>query len=110
MEWNIDLSDLKESTVRRMLREAISTDKNRSLPLHKRKEKLEVETHDDATAEADEEGEKLATLAEEKGKPADIPMTDEDMSEEAVEKLAPPKKTASKTVAGKKIGKPYTPS
>jgi hypothetical protein len=109
MEWNIDLADLKESAVRRMLREAISTEKDRSLPLHKRgKQKLEVE--DESTEEADEENEKLVELAEEHGEPKDIPMTNEDVSEEAGDKLTPPKKTAAKTVAGKKIGKPYTPS
>lgn len=107
MEWNIDLSDLKESAVRRMLREAITTDKNRSLPLHKRKEKLEVEEDDDATKEADDENDKLVELSREHGAPKDVPVTNEDVSEEASEKLEPPKKVAKKA---EKIGKPYTPS
>lgn len=111
MEWNIDLSDIKESAVRRMLREAISTEKSRSLPLHKRsKQKLEVAAEDEATEDSDDENEKLVGLAEEHGKPADIPMTNEDVSEEARDKLEPPKKIAAKKVAGGKIGKPYTPS
>lgn len=110
MEWKIDLSDLKESAVRRMLREAITTEHDRSLPLHRRgKKPLEVEDEDDATEEADEENEKLVSLSQEHGKPADIPMTNEDVSEEASEKLEPPKKPAAKKAAGK-LGKPYTPS
>lgn len=111
MEWNIDLTDLKESAVRRMLREAITTEKDRSLPLHKRsKQKLEVEAEDDATEDADDENEKLVELSEEQGKPAEIPMTHEDISEEAGDKLVAPKKSVAKAAAGKKIGKPYTPS
>lgn len=111
MSFMIDVSDLKESAVRRMLREAICTESNRSLPLHKRnQQKLEAEAPDEDSEEADEENEKLVQLSEEHGKPAEIPMTDEDISEEAGEKLAPPKKPAAKSVAGKKIGKPYSPS
>jgi hypothetical protein len=110
MEWNIDLADLKESAVRRMLREAISTEQNRSLPLHKRNKKpLEVEAEDEATEDADDENEKLVELASEHGAPKDIPVTKEDISEEAGDKLEPPKKTVAKKSAGK-IGKPYTPS
>jgi len=111
MEWNIDLADLKESAVRRMLREAITTHKNSSLPMHKRGKKqdeLEVEDHN-ADSE-DEENEKLTELASEKGEPAEIPMTNEDISEEAGEKLMPPKKMAAKSVVKTKLGKPYTPS
>jgi hypothetical protein len=110
MEWKIDLSDLKESAVRRMLRDAITTEHERSLPMHRRgKKQLEVEAEDEATEDADDENQKLVELAEENGKPADIPMTNEDVSEEAGDKLAPPKKPAAKKVAGK-LGKPYTPS
>lgn len=108
MDLKFDLSDFKESTVRRMLREFISTENERSLPLHKRgKQKPEIE--DDATEEADEENEKLVELAAEQGEPKDIPVTHEDISEEAGEKLESPKKAAPKKVAGK-LGKPYTPS
>lgn len=111
MEWKIDLSDLKESAVRRMLRDAITTEQDRALPLHRRaKKKLEVESEDDeATEEADEENEKLVSLAEEQGQPKELPITNEDVSEEAGDKLTPPKKPAVKTVAGK-LGKPYSPS
>lgn len=108
MEWNIDLSDLKDSAVRRMLREAISTEKTRSLPLHKRSKKpLEVE--DEATEDAEDENDKLVELASEQGEPKDIPVTNEDVSEEAGDKLEPPKQAVAKKPAGK-IGKPYTPS
>jgi hypothetical protein len=108
MEWNIDLSDLKDSAVRRMLREAISTEKTRSLPLHKlNKKPLEVE--DDASEDAEDENDKLVELASEQGEPKDIPVTNEDISEEAGDKLEPPKKSVAKKPAGK-IGKPYTPS
>lgn len=96
MELEFDLTDLTNSAVRRMLRQAISSQKNRSLPLHKRKAEDDVET-DDATEEAEEENEKLADLAEEsKGKAAPVEMDDEDMSDEAMEKLEPPKKKAKK--------------
>lgn len=97
MDFEFDLTDLKDSAVRRMLRQAISTQKNRSLPMHKRKPEDEVDEVDDATEEAEEENEKLADLAEEsKGKPAPVEMDDEDMSDEAMEKLEPPKKKAKK--------------
>lgn len=97
MELEFDLTDLKDSAVRRMLRQAISAQKNRSLPLHKRKKEDEIEDVDDATEEAEEENEKLADLAEESnGKAAPVEMDDEDMSDEAMEKLEPPKKKAKK--------------
>lgn len=98
MEMEFDLTDLKDSAVRRMLRQAISSQKKRSLPLHKRKEEVDSEL-DDATDEAEEENEKLADLAEEKkGTPPSVEMDDEDMADEAMEKLEPPKKKAKKKV------------
>lgn len=97
MELEFDLTDLKDSAVRRMLRQAISKEKNRSLPMHKRKPEGEAAEVDDATDEAEEENNKLADLAEEgKGKPAPVEMDDEDMSDEAIETLEPPKKKAKK--------------
>lgn len=101
MEIEFDLSDLKEAAVRRMLRQAILREKNRSLPMHKRKGesdiKEEAEDVDEATEEADEEASKLATLHEDqKGKAAPVEMDDEDMSDEAMETLEPPKKKAKK--------------
>jgi hypothetical protein len=79
-----------------MLEDAIATEKERSLPLHKRGQKTAVEK-DDATEEADEEREKLADLAEEsKGAASPVEMDDEDMSDEAMEKLEPPAKVKKK--------------
>lgn len=96
MEFSLD--DLKTSAVRRMLMQAIRTDKNRSLPMHKRKGKEELASdEDEVTEEQDEEMEKLAELSEEKkGKALPVAMDDEDMSEEAMDELKPPKKKASK--------------
>lgn len=99
MEMEFDLTDLKDSAVRRMLRQAILREKNRSLPMHKRKseEELDEPEEDDATEESEIEGEKLAALHEDqKGKAAPVEMDDEDMSDEAMEKLEPPKKKAKK--------------
>lgn len=96
MELEFDLSDLKEGAVRRMLRQAIMKEKNRSLPMHKRKPDSELDQDDDeATEESEAEGEKLAALHEDqKGKAAPVAMDDEDMSDEAMDALAPPKPKA----------------
>lgn len=95
-----------------MLEDAITAEKERSLPMHKRGKKPDLEK-DDATEEADEEREKLADLSEEtNGAASPVEMDDEDMSDEAMEKVEPafakPKakpsdKSASKTVATKKV-------
>ena len=45
-----------------MLEDAVSKERDRSLPMHKRGEKDEPEEKDDATEEADEEREKLAEI------------------------------------------------
>jgi hypothetical protein len=97
MEMEFDLSDLKEGAVRRMLRQAIMREKNRSLPMHKRKPESEIKESDDdeATEETEVEGEKLAALHEDqKGKAAPVEMDDEDMSDEAMDALTPPKPKA----------------
>ena len=87
-----------------MLEDAILSEKDRTLPLHKRGMKEKV-AKDHATEEADEEREDLADLVEEKrGKPAPVEMDDEDMSEETMDKIeskikpATPKKTPKKNV------------
>jgi hypothetical protein len=87
LEFSID--DIKPAALRRMLTQAIRTEGNRSKPLHKRKSKEELEVEDDdATEEADDEMDKLADLSEEqKGKASDVPMEDEDMSDEAMDEL-----------------------
>lgn len=89
-----------KSALIEMLEDAVMAEKERSLPIHKRGGKDKI-VKDDATEEADEEREKLADLSEEThGSPAPIEMDDEDMSDEAIEKIeskaekAKPKKKA----------------
>lgn len=98
IELEFSFDDIKPSALRRMLTQAVRLESNRSKPLHQRKSKAELEIEDDdATEESDEEMEKLANLSEEKkGKAADVPLADEDMSDEAMEELTPPKKAAKK--------------
>ena len=76
-----------KSALVEMLEDAIMTESERSLPMHKRGKK-DKSDKDDATEEADEEMGKLADLAEEKhGKPSPVEMDEEDMSDEAMEKI-----------------------
>lgn len=99
MEIEFDLSDLKENAVRRMLRQAILREQNRSLPMHKRKSEKELDdvAKDEATEESETEGAKTVALNEQqKGAPAPVEMDDEDMSDEAMDKLTPPKKAKKK--------------
>lgn len=98
MELEFSFDDIKPSALRRMLTQAVRLEANRSQPLHKRKSKEQLAVDDDdATEEADDEMEKLADLSEEKkGKAAGVPLTDEDMSDEAMDELTPPKKTPKK--------------
>ncbi len=76
-----------KSALVEMLEDAIMTEKERSLPMHKRGKKEKSEK-DDATEEQDEESQKTADLNEEmRGKPNPVEMDDEDMSEEAMDEL-----------------------
>lgn len=76
-----------KSALIEMLEDAVMAEKNRSLPAHQRKDKDGAPKHD-AEEEADEEREKTADLAEEtRGKPAPIEMDEEDMSDEAMDKI-----------------------
>ena len=90
MELNLGKNPFKKftkSALVEMLEDAIIAEKDRSLPMHKRGLKDKAEK-DEATEEADEEMGKLADLAEEtRGKPAPVEMDDEDMSDEAMEKI-----------------------
>lgn len=90
MELNLGKNPFKKftkSALVDMLEDAILAEKDRSLPMHKRG-KVDKYEKDEATEEADEEREKLADLAEEThGKPAPVEMDDEDMSDEAIEKI-----------------------
>jgi hypothetical protein len=92
MEIEFDLSDLKESAVRRMLMSAMKRESSRSKPAHKRDEDTQKEIEE----EDEEENSKLADLhSDSKGEANPLPVTEEDMSEEAAEEL---KKKAKKKV------------
>ena len=105
MEMNLGKNPFKKftkSALIEMLEDAVMSEKERSLPIHKRGKKEKAEK-DEATEEADEEREKLADLAEEQhGSPAPVEMDDEDMSDEAMEEIESkipkpaPKKKAKK--------------
>lgn len=78
MRLNIELRDAIE--------EAIQKDLERQKPRHGRDDKKRKKHEDDE--DADDEMEKLADLAEEtKGSGSDVPLGDEDMSDEAMEGL-----------------------
>jgi hypothetical protein len=85
-----------------MLEDAIMAEKDRSLPMHKRGQKDKVEK-DQATEEADEEREDLADLVEEKrGKPTPVEMDEEDLSDEAMDKIESKVKSVAAPKAKKK--------
>jgi hypothetical protein len=98
MELEIDLNDLKDSAVRRMLMKAIRSEVNRSKPMHQRKDEKSLEPkEDEATEDADDEMDDLVKLSEDqKGKATPVPMDDEDMSDESMDKMEPPKKGKKK--------------
>ena len=78
MKLNIELRDALE--------EAIQKDLERQKPRHDRDGKKRKKHEEDE--DADDEMEKLADLSEEtKGSGNDVPMSDEDMSDEAMEDL-----------------------
>lgn len=99
MEIEFDLSDLKESAVRRMLLAAIKREGERSKPAHKR----DSEVQDEIEEESDEESEKLSELhSSSKGEANPIPVTEEDLSESAAEEAKKYKpKPSAKPVAKK---------
>lgn len=86
MEMDIDLSDLKESAVRRLLRTVITSESRRTKMAGKRS-KVEIEGDDDDEGELDAETEmeKNAALAmEKKGAPAPISARESDFREGSV--------------------------
>ncbi len=84
MDFEFDLSDLKESAVRRMLMSALKRDGQRSKPSHKRDEDVQKEIEE----EDDEENSKLADLhSSSKGEASPIPVTEEDLSDDAAEEM-----------------------
>lgn len=95
-EFEIDPKEITHKGLQRMLRTALAQMSERSKPLHQRKE-VEVEEQDDDTEEADRENDKLVELHQQRGKPADIPTTDEDFNESVADKL--PKRKPGKKKA-----------
>lgn len=97
--FNVSLSDLKRGCVERMLQEAVSRDMQRSKMASPSRKSDEDEEKD---YDEESENDKIVKLQEDtRGKPAPIPVTEEDFSEDAV-------KAAMKKVPmpkGKKRGK-----
>lgn len=85
-------NDLKAPVVRRLLRQAYMSQREDSLPMHRRKSGGE----DEVTEDQDEEREKTAELHASRGKPAPIPVSDEDVSENTAAKMMPPMPKAKK--------------
>lgn len=82
----VQLKEVTNKGLQRLLLQAWRDSNNRSLPMHKRS-KDEPEDMDDDTREAAKENDKLVDLHAEKGSPAPIPATDEDFPETVAEKL-----------------------
>lgn len=105
---NVDLSDLKESCVRRLLREVVTQDMSVSKPASMRGEAKCTSCHSEPDGDEDmddedeeSESEKLVNLQQEtRGKPAPLPVTEEDFSEgtlrKAVAKVMPNGKRKAK--------------
>ena len=85
--------------IRVVLDETLEKEFKRRKPLHRRDE-VKKSKKDASTEERDDENEKLADLAEERGSPAPLPLDDEDFSDEGMEPLK--KKAAKKKKAKKK--------
>jgi hypothetical protein len=99
MDMDIDLSDLKESAVRRLLRTVIGKEMNRSR-LSSKRTKIEVQNEDDELDDVESEMEKNASLAmEKKGSPAPIAARESDFREGDVRRAL---KRLPKSTRGKK--------
>jgi hypothetical protein len=89
VDVEIDLfRDLTVAAKDRLLRKALMVDANRRKPLHRR----DPEADDPASDEQDMERERTVDLHQNKGKPAPIPVTDEDFPEEVADELPKAKK------------------
>ena len=84
--------------IRDVLDETLDTEYKRRKPLHRRDE-VKKSKKDASTEERDDENDKLADLAEERGSAAPVPLDDEDFSDEG---MMPLKKAAKKKKAKKK--------
>lgn len=98
INFKIDLHDIKDSVVRRMLREAVDYIGERQKPMHKRGKKESPEEEDDDAEEQDDENDRLVELHQSRGAPAPIPAVEEDFPEPVAEKLQAKKPTKKKKV------------
>ncbi len=83
--------------IRDVLDETLDKEFKRRKPLHRRDE-VKKSKKDADTKESDEENEKLADLAAERGEAAPLPLDDEDFSDDATDSL---KKKTKKKVSKK---------
>ena len=84
----VKTDDLKPSVTRRLLEEAISEIEELKKPRHQRGDKGRPPKEKSAADEdADEENDKAQELAEERGKPRDVDLDDEDLPERAMDKF-----------------------
>lgn len=102
--FKIDFSDLKPSTVQRLLREAVTREMERGrMASDKTPSKAKDDNPDMDDEDEESESDKLVRLQEEtKGKPAPIPVTAEDFSEKtmrSVSKSLPAPKTKKRSKA-----------
>jgi hypothetical protein len=99
LELDIDIfSDLTKAAKDRLLRKALMSEANRQKPLHRR----DKEMGDPDTEEADEEMEKTVELHQNRGKPAPIPVSDEDFSEDVAATITQGAKAEKKSAKPKK--------
>lgn len=94
----VDISDFKREAVERLLLEAIRKQGRKRLPAHQRKAEASkgiLGDDDDDEMEAHRESGKLADLHAERGEPAPIPMTDEDMDDDVADSLRDKRTTSS---------------
>lgn len=87
----IDLKDFKREAVERLLVEAIRKQGRKRLPAHQRKAEgskaIMGDEDDDDAMESHRESGKLADLHAERGEPAPIPMSAEDVDDDVAESL-----------------------
>lgn len=94
----VDISDFKREAVERLLLEAIRKQGRKRLPAHQRKAEASQKIlgdDDDGEMESHRENSKLADLHAERGEPAPIPMSDEDMDDDVADSLRDKRTTSS---------------
>ena len=89
VDLDIDIfRDLTAAAKDRILRKALMMDANRRKPVHRR----DPDKEDTASDEQDMERERTVDLHQNKGKPAPIPVTDEDFPEDVADEIPKAKK------------------